>query len=345
MAETTSTMLQTYLGMLNSTSVVTKGYWLDVGRALYDIHQGLPKGLREWQQFCECYPAIADKCTPEVYASFEGSYITFKTIQWYARQDSLTEYTTRLRAKLVPHMDQLPIEGYTVLIPMLIIIYELDIVVCDEVWYRFTDQNWVQIDEPSLIDYIKKDFAVLINSLGLINKDVDISLKPNYTNIITNTLKGVKPLLQKAGFKERLNSQSRLVAFTNGICESSEGKTLFRPGKPEDYCLGTTGLKYMDMLSIESLKPKTSSFGGKDFSSLTASLFDKAFSSKKKSASPREETKNVAVTTPVGPQKSPRSRAQVFSFDGGANVPHTQTPPLTPRRQRRASLGEGTTSS
>lgn len=348
MSEITAAMVQCFLTMLKPSSVMKRTYWLDVGRALYNLHSGTSEGLKEWQAFYAKDSSFRKKCTAEMYSSFKDTFITVKTIQWYARQDSPVEYAALLTDRLMPHMDRLYPDGYKVLIPVLSILYELDIVWCEDTWFHYTNQLWTRVDQAALLQILKDDFAIQAPKLKLINESVDLHARDNYPSWMAHALEGAKAILNQPLFKTRLDSQTHILAFNNGTTDSTEGVIFFRPSKPEDYCSKTLGLKYEVSLSSSELKSQDTT-ENKDFSSLAASLIGKAFS-RKKSPSPRGgEKKDVSprvLDTPVAdtiatPRRSPRSRAQVFSFDSATSLSEL---PATPTRPRRTSLNDSPSS-
>ena len=329
--------LALYLPMLKPSADMAKTYCFDIGRALFSLYQVSPPGLEEWQAVYKDDKVLSVCCKASTYASFEHSYITTKTIQWYARQDSPIEYAKVLKSRLTPYMDKMYAEGYGVLTSVLAIMYELEIVCCRGNWYRFTNHHWVKVDEAAILDFIRADFAIQAPKLEIINPDVNLTTRFNYATIITGAFNNAKIQFEDSKFEGRLDrSSSSVVAFTNGVIDTFDGTTLFRPGKPEDYCADNMGLEYTRVLSLDHLQVKSTSTDT-NLASLASSLIGKVLSKKKASSPSSSSTESKENSLPITPRRSPRSRAQVFSFDSSTlQSPTSQA--ITPQKQRLTSM-------
>ena len=82
-------------------------FWLDIGKAFYNIHKNSDKGLQLWiktttkalsaaaitrfPDFMLADGSLEDTCKI-IYNSLNNTFITYKTLAWYAREDNPKEY-------------------------------------------------------------------------------------------------------------------------------------------------------------------------------------------------------------------------------------------------------------
>ena len=126
----------------------------------------------------------------------------------------------------------------------------------DNIWYEFKDHRWICSDSGSTLrniiseDFRNKFFELLTDLTPFKNnKKVKVYILKlrevverlgktlNKKNIMTEC----KEIFYKRNFEEELNTNVRLLCFTNGVFDSDT--LTFREGKPEDMCSLCTNIE------------------------------------------------------------------------------------------------------
>ena len=142
----------------------------------------------------------------------------------------------------------------------------------DNVWYEFKSHRWIYSDSgATLRNIISEEFRNKFNNAFIalrelkknnrIKKFIDAILyvidKLGKTNDKKNIITECEEIFYKRNFEEELNTNVRLLCFTNGVFDSNE--FIFRDGKPEDMCSLCTNVEFKplddnDMKYMEDVK-------------------------------------------------------------------------------------------
>lgn len=270
------------ISMINQKRFLRESFWLDIGKALYVSDEGGENGLLSWIRHTERAIAdienvppyllvantITDTCR-DLYYTFASSFITVKTLAWYAREDSPDRYANWHRDWCMSSMEKALSGLHTDVSLALHRVYWLDFIYCSGgkgKWYHFKNHRWYQINQGiELRKCISKDFtrrfevtrAILCNQ---IRDSEDDSFKSNgeiTLKKITSLISRLKTVPFKSSimteacehfnndrFADLLDSIPELTGVTNGVLEVCGNQILFRSAKPEDYVTMCTNIPY-----------------------------------------------------------------------------------------------------
>lgn len=276
-------MAKIFLPMLSCERIREENYWLDIGKSLYNIYEGDEEGLEIWMNFTERAKSdefdtsdLVDKCE-SLYDKFVSeNFLTFKTLAWYAREDSPKEYQKWHLEWYAPYMEKAASGLHADVAEVLYRIYFLEFAASDDnqkSLYQFKNHIWNKLNNSvSLKRLISGDF---LNRFRSLQKDIidkaNKSSDNNYKDVsdllvkklgsLIDNLKKVpyaKNLITMAlvkfydeNFKTNIDKNPNLMGMVNCVIETCHDKAIVRPGKPEDYVSKTTGLKYNFSLSWE----------------------------------------------------------------------------------------------
>lgn len=250
------------LNMLSVERAESDHYWMDVGKALYNIYEGNEEGLNLWISFTErAKHHDANECKMW-YPGFNiGNNLTLKTIAWYARKDNYDRYQLEWHKKWCLAAFDKAIDSltHTDIANALYRVYWLDFVYSsvDKHWYFYDCHRWHKLNEGlMLLNCMSGEFANLFEEYRTqISRTVHESNNPNVkdgkeamikkiTKLIKD-LKSVTPkekLLKEARgqfhderFLEKLNVNTDTLGLLNGVIETCDTYAIYRDGKPEDF--------------------------------------------------------------------------------------------------------------
>lgn len=264
--------------------------WIRVGWALRNIHNKMfivwLKFSSKWSEFSWIeIDNFYDKWTNFDKKTRNG--YTIRSIMYWARTENNTEYkkvsaksvnayidrTLNYSVQLSSSDDDNKIRGFTDydIACVLHHLYREEYVcvsVRNNIWYRFKDHYWVEIDSGTTLRRAISDtlrdlyFAKLhqLNSCKLTLQEGDANRKKieRKTNILlsiidklgkTNDKKNImtecKELFYDESFIHRIDSNPYLICFKNGVVDFKEKQ--FRSGNPEDYLTKCTGINYQKL--------------------------------------------------------------------------------------------------
>ena len=260
------------LDMLSATRAQNEFYFNDVGRALYNSCHGSTEGLTEWIAFGKKHEVFTEPCA-DLYPKFEGSWITAKSLRFYARADSPDAYDRWLQNYRRSIMDLAAGGRHAHVAEALYETYCLDFCsafISNNGWYHYSGHHWTHIDKGyEFSKHITKQFCYELEKhrADIINRQMhndDRSEK----EILEGKIKKLTALMDKLAdnryktavmaeslnyfydpkFSSRYDNAPHLLCVRTGVIEMNEKTFLFRPGKPEDYLTLTTGVAYNDKL-------------------------------------------------------------------------------------------------
>ena len=258
-------MALTLIAMISPSRFRQESSWLDIGKALYDVDT--EKGLQVWIKTTQ--EAIG-KVLPEWlegdlttacqyrYDTFGQSYITIKTLGFYAKMDSRKEYDAWHKQWCVDAMDIALSTIDTDVCKALYRMYWLDFIYDNEnkMWYEFQVYGWCKNAKGfHLSKAISCQFRKKFEEMRVKLSNDSINADNNTKNNIELTIKKLTVLVGKLGTKplkkrimeeaeeffgnEKLsiymNKNYYLTGVTNGVLEIIGKDVIFRAAKPEDY--------------------------------------------------------------------------------------------------------------
>lgn len=275
--ETDLELAERFIQMLGRERLENQPSWLDVGRALYNASSGGEDGLNTWIRWTEQSDDHDSEECRNLYPGFRGSYVTVKTLAWFARKDSPDQYLAWHKSWCQPAMERATSCLHTDVARALYRVYWLEFV-CSSLdkgaWYFFADHRWNRLDNGLVLrqaisgDFLKrfelvrteisrqiqesedrhvKDTGeVLIKKIGnLIGKLKTVSFK-------TNIMKEAMEFFHNDNFDRAIDSNENLLGLTNGVVEVCDDQAYVREGRPEDFVSKCTGIPYRHDLTWES---------------------------------------------------------------------------------------------
>ncbi len=259
-------LAQKFLEMLSPHRFNRESFWLDVGKALYYIDKGKKDGLNLWIKYTTLNtPIIPDflennveKTCLQHYDTFSASYLTVKTLAFFARIDNKKSYDQWHKDWCIKGMESaltgLDNDIASALYRVFWLEYTFDVE--NYKWYEFSIYGWkYNKDGHHLLKAISSTFLnrfekTLAQLTGLVADDkVSNKQKSDVTvrqlNSLIAKLKSgpcKKRIMKEAeGFFENehlsfyLDKNADLTGVKNGILEVLKDQIIFRSAKPEDY--------------------------------------------------------------------------------------------------------------
>lgn len=249
--------------------------WMNVGWALYNSTEGSMDGMELWNEFTQRGqdPRGEDRVRNEWNIMGRNSYdkITMGTIHFFAKADSPEKYDEYKREMSMRYMEN-SIEGSHIDIARLLRNEFINDFVCasieNRLWYRFNGVVWERMDSATQLrekipelEFMYKDFEKQ-NSMDMQqaydnNSQSDIAkykkrheliwkLKRNVktTSFINNVITECSHMFFDPRFKDQLDINPCLIAFTNGVYDLDNN--VFRKGCPEDFLSKTMKIPYKE---------------------------------------------------------------------------------------------------
>lgn len=244
--------------------------WLQMGWILYNISEGDSDGLEIWCKFSEKCPEKFDRFVCEDYweNKFSIRNYTIATLHYFAKQDNETAYKEIIKDKVENSLETILRYRSHNDIAKLLLLHVGSSFVCSSIkkntWYHFNNHVWQQVEEGySLRKMISKEITDGFKKI-LDNLNSQISTDPATNMIIKQKMDAVLKMIQYTGnasfkdsvlkeareifydekFLTKINTNSYLIAFKNGIYDL-ETNTL-REGTPDDYITMKMRIKYKE---------------------------------------------------------------------------------------------------
>ncbi len=249
------------IDMLSRERVEVDHFWIDVGKALYNIHKGAQRGLDMWVRFTERYDNhTGEECETEYPRFSIGNNITLKTLGWYARIDSPEAYNQWHKAWCFPYLEKAVTAIHADVSAALYRIYWLDFVcssLSSKLWYMFEEHRWKRLDCASNLkkiisgDFLKRFQKLRTETSMKIQESGDANWKASAEVMV----KKLGVLIAKLGtqhyksalvkeaqenfhdekFSSKVDSSPSYMGVLNGVVEVCTGYACVRDGKPEDF--------------------------------------------------------------------------------------------------------------
>lgn len=239
-------IIESCLPLLSVDRFNTLHYWLDVGQVLFNCTKA--SGLQLWIKYsAQATVKGRDKeACEERYKLFGKTYLTERTLGWYASQDDPKEYAKwHTQWCLVGSNSENPDQGFiNTVAKTLWPTYQLiDVHVSlsgsnqpQKRWYKFDGIRLKAIDEHEFTNKVKS-FMVLCSLVG------DKRLV-SYQKILCKDI-SKHELMQSEVDSRVFDSNQNLVGWSNGITELFEDQVIFRPGKFEDFVTLSTQIPFI----------------------------------------------------------------------------------------------------
>jgi phage/plasmid-associated DNA primase len=280
--ETSISLCNKFLNWISNDRYQVDTDWRNIGCAIHKTYKGRVEGLSLWIDrttraimkrdlpyfMKKEYDNISDTCE-FLYTTFDTLPITYKTLAFYAKEDSPADYTAWSNAR-VDYWCKESISGtHAAIAKVIYYTYWLDFVCANltkKVWYEFDDSRWKERDRGNtLIQHIKDDIPKKYQELKHRlreekNKCTNDDKKKDYEDAIKGCNNNITYLAHKGfienirdmaaydfyedDFYRKLNSQSSIVGLNGGVFEVSDVDIRYRKGKPEDYISKYTLTRY-----------------------------------------------------------------------------------------------------
>jgi len=268
-----------FLMMINRERANIEYYWLDIGKAIYNVFDGSKRGLKIWIKFTRKFSEKFNRGDCErVYEDFEvENNITLRTLGWYARQDSKVMYEDWMKQRIKKSISDV-IREYTDFNVGVAFqkMFWLDYV-CASIekkeWYKYEPRHhhWVKIDGgcdirneisttfSSQFRIYRQEFMQAIDeAANQAQRDRNDILKKNITKAIMDAgnyskknilVKQIADLMIDKNFSEIKDINTKIFGIKNGVIECFEDQAVFRSGKPEDYITRSSFVRYDPKMS------------------------------------------------------------------------------------------------
>ena len=279
---------QDLLPLLKPFRFEEKNFWEEIAQALHNSTNGDKKGLILLEEYTERYCSHRMKEARNYYRAISNSYITHRTIGWYAREDNRRGYNQWHKNWYLEAMEEALSALDNDVAKALYRFYWLDFLCTNHGkaqyvrWWEFMNHTWREScsDHPlrvKISNQFTKSFEALQSTISRrivteTNEDKRVRDQLNLKKI-GNLLKKLKTYSAKTTFMKEVaeffffrdfdkikDENDNLTGVKNGVIEVCGDRCIFRSGKPEDYVTKATicpydpGLSFDDDLVVETLE-------------------------------------------------------------------------------------------
>jgi len=254
-------MAEILIPMLSRERFSHKHYWIDVGKALYNIYRGSNKGLDIWKRCTEKGGKFnPNECETKYYEYSIKNPLTIKTLAYYARLDN-PQYYNEWHDAYCEELMKIATSGSHHDVSMaLYYIYWLDFACASSEkkrWYVYTNHYWTLVDDAIPIKkYISGDFRIRFEKMRtVVSKQIDTTTDDRVKEMgelmmkkITELVKKLKNVTFKSlvlkdsiekfhddNFLKYADSDPCITGLMNGVIQVCGDYACVREGKPEDY--------------------------------------------------------------------------------------------------------------
>jgi len=275
------------LKMLKTSRFKQRRYLLDVCSAIFNAFKSSnAKDVEEyfdlWRTYVEQYVIDPKEQLEylEMFTHMNNSYVTVKTIAWYAREDNPEEYKVWFeREWCAPAIQNAIFSNSLAHADVAEAIYKcfwLEFVCASSKnrWFQFRGHTWCETD--STIVFMKAICTKFVDVLAecrfnvtkqlhdsspdadrrekletLISRYTKLIDKIKDNNYLRNVLSMARMNFHHEKFLNIVDENPDLIGLENGVIELVEGKAVIRPGKPEDFVTKTTGIYINEKMSYD----------------------------------------------------------------------------------------------
>lgn len=261
-----------YLKMLDPKRFRDKYYWNDVARCIYSIYKNNnEKGIDILTKYTvKNSKKTRDDCE-EHYTSELKSFLTIKTLAWYAREDNPSEYYKYRKTIYQKYLERALSLSHNDIAKLFYKIFWLDFACTmpgtglTSKWFAFYNHRWNKVLRGSDIRIKLSNELLYI----IVKYKKEEEEKGEKTKEHLDKLKILKTLIDKLGnrsfcdsivsflsdifhnedkdFDKKIDDNESLTGMENGIIEVMDDEVpSFRRGKPEDFISKNTGTCYCD---------------------------------------------------------------------------------------------------
>lgn len=276
-------MAAIFLDIIRVETVLKESFWMDIGRALFNITQGSQEGLKvfiETSARCKSKNRNDKSCTA-VWEKLRGSPLSIKTLAWFAKSDNKISYQV-WHDKWVEDAMEMALDEMTDL-DMAQLAYRyfwLDFACSGQEknsWWYFTEDThrFVPMDNAfKLRDGISKNLVPLLYTLRTElskkqtncgqnkkgkRKEKEIEVKLAQATKLIKLFKSSGPRNRIVSmckeefyienFGRLINKNPNRTAWPNCVTEICNKQISVRNGKPEDYITKCGAARYRDDFS------------------------------------------------------------------------------------------------
>lgn len=258
-----------FISLLGSHRAHKDSFWMDVGKALYNVHHGEERGLAQWKRFSRVRGEESGyQCDYHWYTFSTENYIDHRTLAFYAREDNSAGYDTWHKNWYLPFIVKALGANHLDVAKLFYRIFWLDINfvpgtggrgAASGTWYVFKDHRWTKSPSGSHIRILATDEFIerieeywyattrqrekstdeinktnLATTIEYCKKLID---KLKYNGFLCSYLNMVADRFVKADpeFVSKLDQNELLTGVRNGVMEIIGDKCVYRFGKPQDY--------------------------------------------------------------------------------------------------------------
>lgn len=255
------------LPMLAEHRATVRDEWMDIGWALFNIGDGCQEALDLWLQHSQRSPKYDETSCIDQWRRMVKKGVTLGTLKYYAEQDNPKLYYEFKKEHIEQHVKK-AIKGSHYDVAKILQAEFGNQFICasvnTKIWYQFCDHHWKEIEGGTYLRNKISTFVVTeFSSLGKqfmdtlaeteeqdtsSNKGID-RVQKVIASLKNNTFKNsvmaeATHVFYDERFKDRLDMDPYLVAFTNGVYDLK--LNLFRAGRPEDFISKTLPIAYTE---------------------------------------------------------------------------------------------------
>lgn len=261
---------QYFLQYLSQGRAVDPFLWRDVGRALYSSSEGTDDGLEAWINFTQQNDTFTREDCEINYRNFESEkQITYKTLAWFAKQDSPEEYKAWHTGWCQEALEKALQLHHAYVAEYIYRLYWLEIACADadkSIWYAFSGVRWCRKQKSVVLtEKINREIITNLESFRteickhvntLTNKVekqtheirikaiTELIAKLNDQRFVTQIIKAaITPFhIEYENFLDYADNNPNLMGHADCVTEADDKGIITRAGKPEDYITMTTGI-------------------------------------------------------------------------------------------------------
>ena len=259
-------MIKYLLPLVSLERYKRNDYWLDIGKALYNIFDGSTEGLALWIEESEKAGVKTKKDCEEKYYTLDTYCLTIKTIGTFAKRDNLKKYNSWHEAWCKQSFSHALSLTHADTAEALWRYFWLDFIFYEKVWYYYTNNTLKQNTAPIYLNKcIDGRFIPLFKSIRTqYSKECE-----NENNLMTDKMLEAQlleftKLIKKLGdsgfrnsviemskskfyvenFNKLKDSDCSKTGWANGVIVCDEIDAYFREGMIEDYITMSTHIKF-----------------------------------------------------------------------------------------------------